>query len=187
MTSMPHHHDPEPVAEAHRTLESAVAEVDDFMAAAGWDAPRRMFGLVETAALLAAEPGLAGSVDAGSRFTPIAQDDLPGDDLTDALAGISWPEEVGGCVLALGILAGGTPDDLGNEPPSDINQRTAIPRNTKAPARTAEGRLVAGVLRDVPGGACLLRWRNAPDQPLTGSNLAPGLIAALHATFEDAP
>lgn len=150
------------------SLRAAVAEVEEFVGAAGWDAPRRMFALVDTAELLAAEPSLAGSVDAGSAYTPIAQDGLAGDDLADALAGISWPDEVAGCVLALGVLAGGSDAD---EP---------------AAAQTvAEGRLVVGVLRERAGGWCAMRWRSAPDDVLRGPGLAPGLIAALHATFED--
>ena len=161
-----------PAFEADDALAAAVAEVEDFAGAAGWDAPRRMFALVDTAALLAAEPGLAGSIDAAAPLTPIAQDDLPGDDLTDALAGISWPDEVAGCVLALGILVGGSSDGIEAESASPVD---TVP----------EGRLVVGVLRDRPGGACVLRWRTTPDDPLSGPNLAPGLVAALHATFED--
>jgi hypothetical protein len=37
----------------------------------------------------------------------------------------------------------------------------------------------------VDGGACALRWRHAPDGPVTHSpDLAPELVSALHATFE---
>lgn len=163
--------------EAGEALTMAVAEVEDFVAAVGWDAPRRLFALVDTAALLATEPGLTGSIDAGSRYTPIAQDEMPGDELVDALAGVSWPDEVAGCVLALGILGSGTPGDAEGELP----EMTAEPDTPGTP----EGRLVVGILRDRPGGSCLLRWRSAPDDPLRGPDLAPGLVAALHATFED--
>ena len=124
-----------------------------------------------------AEPSLAGSVDAGAPLTPIAQDDLVGDDLAGALAGISWPDEVAGCVLALGIMAGG-PD---TDEPSAAAQSGAAETSGVA----VEGRLVVGVLRDRPGGSCLLRWRSSPQELLRGPGLAPGLLAALHATFED--
>lgn len=146
-------------------LAQAVDEVEEFVAAAGWDAPRRMFALVRTSELLAAEPGLAGQLHAGAEpgsaeLTPIAQDTLPGESVADALATIAWPDEVAGCVLVLEILAG-------------------------AGDRQAEARLAAGVLRDRPGGACLLRWRHDQDGPaLRGADLAPGLLEALHGTFE---
>ena len=158
-------------------LDVAVAEVEDFVGTAGWDAPRRMFALVDTAALLDAEPSLAGSVDAAAPLTPIAQDDLVGDDLAGALAGISWPDEVAGCVLALGIMAGGADTD---EPSAAAQTGAAETAET-----AVEGRLVVGVLRDRPVGSCLLRWRSSPQELLRGPGLAPGLLAALHATFED--
>jgi hypothetical protein len=162
-------------ADDARALAAAVTDVEDFAGAAGWDAPRQLFALVDTAALLAAEPGLEGSIDARAVYTPIAQDDLPDGDLVDALAGVSWPDEVAGCVLALGILAG-DPDGLGEpDGPVDSAGGAVVP----------EGRLVAAVLRDRPGGWCLLRWRSAPDDPVSGPSLAPGLVSALHATFED--
>ncbi|HET8591064.1 MAG TPA: PPA1309 family protein [Nakamurella sp.] len=146
-------------------LVAAVDEVEQFAAAGGWDAPRRMFALVRTADLLAAEPQLAtrmrSGVDVLGEYTPIAQEDLPGDTLSDALATISWPSEVAGCALVLEILAG-------------------------AGEQQAEARLAAGVLRDRPGGACVLRWRHDPDGPvLRGPDLAPGLLAALRGTFDD--
>ena len=146
-------------------LAAAVDEVEQFAAAGGWDAGRRMFALVRTADLLAAEPEIAAQMRSGvevlGELTPIAQEDLPGDTLSDALATISWPTEVAGCALVLEILAG----------PGE---------------QQAEARLAAGVLRDRPGGACVLRWRHDPDGPvLRGADLAPGLLAALRGTFDD--
>jgi len=161
MTATP----PDDRAPSHdNALAHAVDEVEEFVASAGWDAPRQMFALVRTSELLSAEPGLAhqvtGGSDSNAEFTPIAQDSLPGDTVAGALATIAWPDEVAGCVLVMEILAG-TGED----------QR--------------EARLAAGVLRDQPGGACLLRWRHAPDGPvLRGADLAPGLLEALQGTFE---
>ena len=165
----------DPREPAPDALTRAVDEVEEFAAAGGWAAPRQMFALVRTADLLAAQPGLAGQIGpasshdgasdpaariAGPEYTPIAQESLPGESVADALATITWPDEVAGCVLVLEILAG----------PGEAQ---------------AEARLAAGVLRDLPGGACLLRWRHAPDGPvLRGADLAPGLLAALHGTFE---
>ena len=51
-------------------LAVAVAEVEEFAAAAGWDAPPQMFALVTTADLIAAEPSLAASLAAAVPVHP---------------------------------------------------------------------------------------------------------------------
>ena len=158
-------------------LATAVAEVEEFAGAGGWDAPAQLFALVETAQLLAAEPGLAGTV--GGTYTPIAQDQLPEGDLHDALAQISWPDEVAGCILVQEIVV--LPPEVGAELPDDPVE--AARQAAEHPERT-EARLVAGVLRDVRGGACLLRVRGDDTAPLRGADLAPNLLTALRMTFE---
>lgn len=153
-------------------LRAAVAEVEEYVDDAGWDAPRQLFALVPTAELLAHEPGLIGHVTAAAdspgasaaasapEFTPVEQGSLPGETVAAALATIAWPDEIAGAVLVLEIGVEG-----GNGP--------------------AEGRLAVGVMRGRPGGMCALRWRHAPEGPVTfGPELAPELIEALHATFE---
>lgn len=162
----PNDHPPDdPLGDA---LRDAVAEVEQFVDADGWDAPRQLFALVRTEELLAHEPALIGQIGSYdedpaaqlSEFTPVQQGTPPGDTVADALATIAWPDEVAGCVLVIEI---GVEDD----------------------GKLAEGRLSVGVMRDRPGGACALRWRHAPTGPVTYSpDLAPELIAALHATFE---
>ena len=155
-------------------LALAVAEVEEFAAAAGWDRPPQLFALVRTMDLLSAEPGLADSVHAGSPFTPIAQDELPESDLSQALARIAWPPEVAGCVLTQEIVV----------MPPDSPPPTGGVADRLDPGRR-EGRLVAGVLRGAPGGACLLRMRDDPDTPLRGGDLAPGLLRVLRETLLD--
>lgn len=161
-------------------LAIAVAEVEEFVATAGWDAAPQMFALVETADLLAAEPGLAGSLDPATRYTPIAQDALPPGELSEALAGISWPAEVAGCVLTqeIVVLPPEAGASLSADPALAAGEAAAHPERTEA-------RLVAGVLRGESGAACLLRLRDRDDDPLRGADLAPNLIAALRATFLD--
>ncbi len=160
-------------------LATAVAEVEEFAAAAGWDAPAQMFALVATADLVAAEPGLADSL--GGVYTPIAQDPLPVGELSDALDQISWPDEVAGCVLVQEILV--LPPEAGRELSDD--PATAAGQAAEHPDRT-EARLVAGVLRGTRGGACLLRLRGEnAETPLRGADLAPNLLTALRMTFED--
>jgi hypothetical protein len=94
------------------------------------------------------------------QYTPVEQGEIPGDSIADALAKIAWPDEIHGCVLVLEIMV------------EDGDQ-------------FAEGRLAVGVMRGLAGGVCALRWRHAPDGPVTHSpDLAPELVSALHATFE---
>jgi hypothetical protein len=166
-------------------LARAVAEIEEFAGTAGWDAAPTLFALVRTAELVAAQPGLAGSLGPDPAvFTAIAQDSLPdtGDaaepDISAALASISWPDEVAGCVLVQEIVI--VPPGESLEPGAEVTAAQAAVH----PERQ-EARLVAGVLRGQPGGACLLRVRHAEADPLRGGDLAPGLVAALQETFAD--
>jgi hypothetical protein len=175
-------------------LAAAVAEVEDFVGTAGWDAAPQMFALVRTSDLLAAQPELSVTLTESGIFTPVAQDVLPAGDLSEALSRIAWPDQVAGCVLVQEIVV---------LPPSAVDSFTG-PRVTGGPdSRSdndieitaeqaaahpdrAEARLAAGVLRGGDGGACLLRVRGKDDAiPLRGADLAPNLLGALRATFQD--
>ncbi len=161
-------------------LAVAVAEVEDFVGTAGWDHPPQLFALILTAHLLATQPGLQDSLSS-TVYTPIAQEALPAGDLEEALAQISWPDEVTGCVLVQEILVlpPSAAAELSDDPVMSVEQAAKHPDRTQA-------RLVAGVLRDGTGGACLLRVRGEhSDTPMRGGDLAPNLVAALHATFEE--
>ncbi|WP_231988279.1 PPA1309 family protein [Nakamurella panacisegetis] len=201
-------------------LAAAVAEVEEFVGSAGWDAAPQMFALVRTADLAAAQPGLAAALADSGVFTPIAQEVLPPGDLSEALSTISWPDEVAGCVLvqeivvlppsAVATRAEGSPEraqdllpgeaDAEGSPTSAANTATTraegsfresndveiTAEEAAAHPDRVEARLAAGVLRDGKGGACLLRVRGKDDAtPLRGGDLAPNLLRALHATFED--
>ena len=146
-------------------LAIAVADVEEFAGAAGWDAAQQLFALVVTSELLAAQPALAPTLTAATRFTPIAQESLPAGELSQALSQICWPPEAGASLSA--------------DPEAAANQAADHPDRTEA-------RLAAGVLRDAKGGACLLRLRGEHDEaPLRGADLAPNLLKALRMTFED--
>jgi len=160
-------------------LAVAVAEVEEFVGTAGWDAPPQLFALVNTADLLATQPNLAPSLGAAV-YTPIAQDAVPEGELSEALAQISWPDEVAGCILVqeIVVLPPSAQAALSDDPSTAADQAAGHPDR-------AEARLTAGVLRDGPGGACLLRMRGEHDDvPLRGGDLAPNLLAALRLTFE---
>ena len=162
-------------------LAVAVAEVEEFAAAAGWDAPPQLFALVDTSELLAAQPALAPTLTEATRFTPVAQESLPEGELSLALSQISWPPEVAGCVLVQEIVV--LPPEAGASLSADPEAAAEVAAGH--PDR-AEARLAAGVLRDAKGGACLLRLRGEHDDaPLRGADLAPNLLKALRQTFVD--
>jgi hypothetical protein len=147
-------------------LAAVVREIDRHVAGAGWDRPPRIYALVATAELLAAEPALASTLgrdidaDSGARasLTPVEQDDLPYEgSIGDALAQIEWPPTVAGCALVLETVTEGG----------------------------AEGRLTVAVLRS-GARAAVLRWRayDSDASVLVGPDLAPGLAEALAITLE---
>lgn len=177
-------------------LPAVAREVEQYVAAAGWDQPIQLFALVATDELLRRQPDLADQLDPASPLTPIAQDSLPDGDLATALAGIVWPDVVRGCALVqeIVVLPPGAEQDLPDG--DEAAQRVAADH----PLRR-EARLVAAVLRDGPG-ACLLRLRaasadNAADEAAERSDgpelgelveapdLAPNLVAALAETLRD--
>ena len=171
--------DPAPSASLlARALPGVVREVEQFVAATGWDQPPRLFALVPTAALLTSRPELSGQVDDAAPLTPVAQDALPEGELDEALAGIEWPEGVAGCALAQEILV--------LPPGAEAGEQAR--RAAAAHPDRQEGRLVAAVLREGVG-ACVLRVRgepgaeNAPEQIIEHAELAPNLLRALLATL----
>lgn len=166
-------------------------EVEEFVAAGGWDQAIQLFALVPTAALLAEQPELARQLDAQAPLTPVAQEALPEGDLAGALAQIAWPEAVHGCALAQEIVVlppdaeAELPDGTG---PSDNERLRDVAANH--PMRT-EARLVVAVLRE-GAAACVLRLRGEQsqatehdpgDEIVERPDLAPNLVEALAATL----
>ncbi len=167
-----------------RALPGTAREVEQFVAAGGWDQPPQLFALVPTQLLLESEPGLSDQLDAESTLTPVAQETLP--DGEQSLESIEWPEAVVGCALVreIVVLPPEAEEELGGLPDDPDEARQAVADH---PGRQ-EARLVAAVLRNGTG-ACLLRVRgpggDAPDgDPLIERNdLAPNLVRALLATL----
>ena len=161
---------------SHAQHLSAVArEVEDFVSTAGWDQPPQLFALVPTAELVEAQPELAAQVDAGAFLTPVAQDQLPDEDLAEALAGIMWPEAVQGCAISQEIVV--LPPEAEDTLPADTD---ALRRIAAEHPRRREARLVAAVLRDGTA-ACVLRLRSTDgdDEIVEHPELAPNLTDAL--------
>ncbi len=179
-----------PGGPANILLEALAAEIEAFVAQCGWDLAPTLFALVPTRSL-AADPGAAGVLGGATdpaeispqAVTPIAQDELPAGPLDEVLAQIGWPAEVIGCALSQEIVM---------LPPSaepelnDLSVESAAATALDHPDRR-EARLVVAVLRD-GRSASVLRLRGTPDSGddlLTGSELAPNLVAALSATLAD--
>ncbi len=166
-------------------LHLVVGEVEAHVAEAGWDQPPQLFALVETEALLRAQPQLARTMGivatSPGALTPVAQEPLGEGPLDARLASLVFGPEVLGVVLAHEVLV---------LPPSaegaleDAEDPAAVA--AEHPDRR-EVRMVVGVVRD-GSRAAVLRIRGTGDEPderVTGPDLAPGLAEALLATLED--
>ncbi len=164
-------------------LVAGLMEIERHVSGLGWDQPARLFALVPTAELIAAEPHLAEHLAAGMQPTAdhlsaVEQEGFAGgNDLGEALARISWPGTVSGVALSLErfFLPGMSGTDLPTGPEADDRVRNDPGRE--------EIRVVAGVLRagDSYGVA---RIRSHPEELLSGSDLVPGLAAALARTLD---
>jgi hypothetical protein len=166
-------------------LLAVVGEVEGHVAEAGWDQPPQLFALVDTEALLRAEPHLAetmGIVTAlpGS-LTPVQQEPLGDAPLDEQLASLVFGPDVLGVVLAHEVVV---------LPPSAEQVLTDEDEAAAAAAshpERREVRMAVGVLRDGSREA-VLRLRGADgddDQRVTGTDLVPGLAEALLSTLED--
>lgn len=167
-------------ADPAASLPEVVREIEEFVSAAGWDQPPQLFALVATAELLAAEPGIADQLDAGSPLTPIAQEPLADAALDEALGAIAWPPGVAGCAVVQEIAV--LPPDA--EAELDGGSSDLVRLAATHPARR-EARLVAAVLRDGPA-ACVLRLRGGDDlleELVEHPDLAPNLVEALRETL----
>jgi hypothetical protein len=163
-------------------LAAVVREIEAHAAESGWDNPARLFALVPTADLAAAEPALAEALglDPDSEgMTPIDQELTADQDLEEALTSIMWPEEVIGCAAVVERVV---------LPPSADG---AIPEDRAAAASYAaehpdrqELRMVAAATRDGTT-YCALRFRSHDDPAsvVVGPDLVPALLELLQATL----
>ena len=162
---------------ADPALAAAVREVESHVAEAGWDQPSRLYALVDTASLVAREPGLADSLglpgpQAATGLTPVEQEVSPDESLEELLQRIAWPGTVVGCAAVVERLV--LPPGADSELPDDVAAAAAYARSH--PDRQ-EVRIVAGATR---GGAtyCALRMRAHDDAAavVASPDLVPGLL-----------
>lgn len=176
----------EPV-EVDPVLASAVREIEQHAADAGWDQPSRLYALVPTADLVAREPALAAAMGiddatAAGSLTPVEQDHTPVDrSLEDVLGQIMWPAEVFGCAAVVERLV--LPPEADDEIPEDPAAAEEYAANH--PDRQ-EVRIVAGATRD---GAtyCALRFRthDDPGSVVESPDLVPALLELLQSTLDN--
>lgn len=162
-------------------LAAALVEVERHVGRLGWDQPARLFALVRTTDLLAAEPSLAEHLSGGfsDGYSSIEQEDFrPGSDLAETLARIAWPPTVAGCALALERAF--LPADAETELPDDPD---AAVRAVAEHPRRLDLRVVVGVTRDGQRHG-VARVRGADGELLGGADLVPALAAALAHTLE---
>lgn len=174
---------PQPVTDP---LSLAALDTERHVASSGWDQPPRLFALVATADLLEREPhlavGLTVSDQIAGALTAIEQEELPTTDSLESLLGqIAWPDSVEGCAIVLERVV--VPPDAERDLPAD--REAAVAALAAHPDRR-DVRLLAAVTRD-GASICLLRQRDhdRDDRVATGTDLAPGLVSALRATFTD--
>lgn len=170
---------------APSALLAVVGEVEGHVAEAGWDQPPQLFALVDTEALLRAEPHLAETmglvVARPGSLTPVLQEPLGDAPLDEQLASMVFGSDVLGVVLAHEVVV---------LPPSAEQLLTDDEEAAAAVAdhpERREVRMAVGVLRDGSREA-VLRLRGGEgedDQRVTGPDLVPGLAEALLTTLEE--
>jgi hypothetical protein len=174
----------EPVSSTAIALRIAVVEVERHASGSGWDQPARLFALVPTVELAAAEPHLAaelGITDGSEQvLTPVEQE-LEEDQrsLDDLLGEIMWPESVVGALAVLERVV--LPPQAESAVPDDPSEAVAFA--AEHPDRE-DVRIAVGVLRS--GEAhCVLRMRSHDDEDalIHGSDVVPHLVEALRETL----
>ncbi|MDP9395826.1 MAG: PPA1309 family protein [Actinomycetota bacterium] len=170
-------------------LTRAVLEIEQHVAAVGWNQPPRLYALVETAELVRHEPALAGRLGGAvedalvpGHVTPVEQDELPDHStIEELLGGIVWPPEVAGTALVVERLM--VPAEVEAQMPEGESE--ALRWLAEHPERQ-EVRIAVGVLRN-GHSECAIRLRSHDEDTsvMSGRDLVPGLVDALAGTLTD--
>jgi hypothetical protein len=165
-------------------LREAIREIEAHASQSGWDQPARLFALVDTAALVTREPGLAAAMGLTAEsegLTAVEQEELPGSALEETLLGIEWPPEVSGCAAVVERFV--LPPSVEAQIPDDDDEARAFA--AEHPERH-EVRIVAGATR---AGAtyCAMRLRTHDDDlsVLEAPDLVPTLLELLLSTLHN--
>lgn len=178
--------DPTPSRPTVDPLELVALDIERHVASAGWDQNPRLFALVSTSDLVSAQPQLGGDLApqdlAPGALSAVEQEGLPDTASVEALLGpLAWPEDVRGAALAVERMV--VPPEAEHGLPADADEALAA---LAAHPDRRDVRLLVAVTRSGES-TCLLRQRDhdRDDRVASGPDIAPGLVAALRATFED--
>ncbi|GAA2051304.1 PPA1309 family protein [Catenulispora yoronensis] len=174
-------------------LTQAVIEIEQHVAADGWNQRPRMFALVPTTELLVTQPRMAaalGITDEAAQsggiptLTSVEQDGLALDQPLDEMLGkMVWPAAVVGCALV--IESQMLPPSAEAQIPEDL-EGAALERWVGRHPERQDVRMAVGVLRDGTRQAAIrLRSKDSDMEVLSGSDLVPNLAEALLGTFEE--
>lgn len=165
-------------------LEALVREVEQHVGNAGWDQPTRLFALIPTAAVIAANPivakelGITGDLP----LTSVEQELDSQTNLEDLLGTIAWPQDVQGAILVLERIV--LPPAAESELPTDTESELIDAAATHPERRDV--RIVSAVLRS---GQNLNALRHRTHDEVTAVAVAPNLVnrlnEALLATFAE--
>jgi anaerobic C4-dicarboxylate transporter len=172
-------------------LAHSITDIAEHLGMPDHQQPPALFALVDTAALIAAEPSLSSELADGSVLTSIDQEiQVPEQGLEEMLATTTWPPTVLGCVLVQSIVV--LPPKAEEDLDSVFEQLLSDPLAAEEAARAAatshpehqRARLHVGVLRGGISIALLeLITENGREFRMHPS-LAPNLIEALFRTFD---
>jgi hypothetical protein len=163
-------------------LRRAAREAEDHVASLGWDQGPRLFALVPTAQLAAAEPALAEQLAEQLADDPeglsLIEQELPaGRELEQLLGEVAWPASVQGCAAVIERIM--LPPEAEAELPSDPAAAAAAAANH--PSRQ-EVRLTGAVLRNGQAHS-MVRAKQPDAELLEGPDLVPALIEQLRTTL----
>lgn len=174
----------QPSATVTASLARCVRETEQHVAAAGWDAPVRVFALVRTADALASDPSLASllpdTYGDPDHLTAVEQEGLPeAASLEELLAQLAWPDAVDGVAVVVERLV--VPPQAEETLPDD--EAAAVAALADHPdAETV--RIAVGVLRSGESWCALRARSHDTDEEVAGApDAVPGLVEALAATL----
>jgi len=165
-------------------LRMAVVEVERHVSDSGWDQPSRLFALVPTDELAAAEPQLAAELGVGDGsqqlLTPIEQElDDHTISLEQLLGEIMWPVSVVGALAVLERVV--LPPPAEEAVPADPAEAAEF---AASHADRQDVRIAVGVLRSGEAhGVLRLRSHDDDNSLIHGADVVPDLVAALRETL----
>lgn len=160
-------------------LSAVVREVEQHVAAAGWDQPIRLFALVPTADVLAADPSISLSGDLA--LTSVEQElDNVVTSVEDLLATIAWPDDVVGAIVVLERII--LPPEAQVDLPDDSDE--SFVRIAADHPMRRDVRMVSAALRTGENmNALRFRIHDSDDDVAVAPDLVPGLNDAVLSTL----